>query len=107
MTKAHIDLSYKTLKARMDHSQIIMDRLKEVLLTAQVMPDHIIATPLTLHLDQLSEEFGMPCTAIVQVQQVLQHLHNREINGEVHIDDELRDRMLEYLAEYGPKDHAV
>ena len=35
------------------------------------------------------------------------HLHNREINGKVHIDDELRERMLEYLAEYGPKDHAV
>ncbi len=58
-------------------------------------------------LDQLSEEFNMPCTAIVQVQQVLHHLHNREINGKVHIDDELRDRMLEYLAEYGPKDHAI
>ena len=58
-------------------------------------------------LDQLSEEFDMPCEAIVQVQQVLEYLHGREINGKVHIDDELRDRMLEYMKEYGATDHAV
>ena len=58
-------------------------------------------------LDQLSEEFAMPCVAIVQIQQVMEYLHGREVDGIVHIDDEIRDRMADYLAEYGPKNHAV
>ena len=58
-------------------------------------------------LDQLSDEFDMPCVAIVQVHQVMEYLHGRDIEGKVHIDDEIRDRMVAYLAEHGPKDHAV
>ena len=55
-------------------------------------------------LDQLSEEYSMPCLAIVQIQQVLDYLHLKEIAGTVYIDDSIRNRMLDYLKEYGPRD---
>lgn len=58
-------------------------------------------------LDQLSEELGMPCVSIVTVQNVIDFLHQREIDGKVLIDDEIRSRMEQYLQEYGPRDHTV
>ena len=52
-------------------------------------------------LDRLSREFDMPCTAIVTIHDVVEHLHGREVDGTVHVDDEARGRIDAYLARYG------
>ena len=54
-------------------------------------------------LDELADEFDMPCVAIVTIHEVIEHLHNREVDGKVAIDDDMRARMEAYLAEYGPR----
>ena len=58
-------------------------------------------------LDQLSDEMGMPCYSVVTVGDVIEYLHRREIDGRVVIDDEIRNRMEQYLAEYGPRNRTV
>ena len=58
-------------------------------------------------LDQLSEELEMPCIAIVTVHDIIEFLHQREIDGKILIDDEIRARMEQYLQEHGPRDHTV
>lgn len=54
-------------------------------------------------LAELQDEFGFPAFAIVTIQDVIRHLHGREVDGKVVIDDTLKARMEAYLAEYGPK----
>lgn len=54
-------------------------------------------------LTELSEEFDMPCRAIVTIHEVIEHLHGREVDGKVVLDDELHGRMLEYLEQYGAR----
>lgn len=58
-------------------------------------------------LDQLSEELQMPCFSIVTVHDVIEFLHNREIDGITLIDDDVRARMEQYLQEHGSHDHTV
>lgn len=52
-------------------------------------------------LAQVSQEFSMPAFAIVTVTEVIEHLHNREIDGHVLLDDNLVEAMHSYLAKYG------
>lgn len=54
-------------------------------------------------LTQVSSLYSMKTSAIVTIHEVAQYLHNREINGEVLIDDETFARMQSYLEEYGAK----
>ncbi len=52
-------------------------------------------------IQEIKEEFALPVFAIVDVKEIIQHLHQREIDGKVYIDDAMKTRMEEYLAEYG------
>ncbi len=52
-------------------------------------------------LQQVSEEFEMPARAIVTLDEVVAHLHGREIDGGVVLDDELVARINEYRDQYG------
>lgn len=52
-------------------------------------------------LAELRDEFGFVTAPIVTVHDIVGHLHNREVNGSVHITDEDRARIDAYLAEYG------
>lgn len=54
-------------------------------------------------LTQVSSLYSMRTSAIVTIHEVAQYLHNREINGEVLIDDATFARMQSYLEEYGAK----
>ena len=54
-------------------------------------------------LDELADEFDMPTHAIVTIHEVLEHLHGREIDGRVIIDDAMKARLEDYLATYGPR----
>lgn len=52
-------------------------------------------------LDEIRETYGLETTAIVTMAEVIEHLHNKEYNGSVIIDDELKDRIDEYYRIYG------
>lgn len=54
-------------------------------------------------LTQVSSLYSMKASAIVTIHEVAQYLHNREVNGEVLIDDATFARMQSYLEEYGAK----
>lgn len=52
-------------------------------------------------LAEIRDEYGMRTFSIVDVDEVIEHLHGRRIDGQVALNDELRQRMLSYRAAYG------
>ena len=54
-------------------------------------------------LDELREDYGIAVHPIVTVKEIISFLHNREIDGKVYIDDEMKGRMEAYLKEYGAR----
>lgn len=52
-------------------------------------------------LDELRESLGIETYAIVNIEEIISYLYNREINGEVLLDDELMERVRNYRKEYG------
>jgi len=50
---------------------------------------------------QVQKDFGIAIHSIVNVHDIIAHLHNREIDGKVLIDDVMKTKMEQYLAEYG------
>lgn len=57
----------------------------------------------TTALVQVGAEFDMATFAIVTVHDIIDHLCDRPIDGRVHIDQTHRDKMLDYLDEWGPR----
>lgn len=55
-------------------------------------------------LRQVGREFSMPTIAIVTVDEVIEHLHNRPIDGTVVLADPDLDRMHAYLDEWRAQD---
>lgn len=49
---------------------------------------------------ELREELGVDVRAIVTIREIVEFLHNREIDGTVVLDDAARDRIEGYLAEH-------
>ena len=54
-------------------------------------------------INELREQYGIAVHRIVTVRQVIDFLHNREIDGKVCIDDEMKGKMEAYLEQYGGK----
>ena len=54
-------------------------------------------------LDEIKERYGFETSAIVSMADVVEHLYNRECNGKVVIDDELKKAIDAYYAQYGVK----
>lgn len=52
-------------------------------------------------LTEIKEEFGFKTAAIVTMEEVIEHLYNKEINGKVLINDEMKARIEEYYKIYG------
>ena len=52
-------------------------------------------------LEELGEEFGLHAIAIVNLDEIVAHLHNRPLDGKVHLDDEMLERIREYRKQYG------
>lgn len=52
-------------------------------------------------LKELEQEFGIKTQAIVTMEEVIEYLYNRPIDGTVYIDDEIKGRIDEYYAQYG------
>jgi orotate phosphoribosyltransferase len=54
-------------------------------------------------LAELSEEYGMPTAAIVTLDDIVEHLHNRPVDGTVLIDDDMAAGIARYRRQYGAR----
>ncbi len=54
-------------------------------------------------LEEVGRTYGLETCSIVDVHEIIQHLHGREVGGRVVLDDEIRQRMEGYLEEYGAR----
>ena len=54
-------------------------------------------------LQEIQETYGFPTTAIVTMEEVSAYLYNREVNGTVVIDDEMKKAIDAYYEQYGAK----
>ena len=54
-------------------------------------------------LEEVSERYGMPASAIVTMSEVREHLHNRQCQGKVVIDDGIAAALDAYYELYGAK----
>ena len=54
----------------------------------------------TTAIKEIGAEFGIKVHPIVTVRDIIEHLHGRELDGEVILDDEIRARMEKYLETY-------
>ena len=52
-------------------------------------------------LAEVAAEFGVRTFAIVTIDEVVQHLEGREIDGRLPIDSETLERIREYRSTYG------
>jgi orotate phosphoribosyltransferase len=52
-------------------------------------------------LQEVRDTYGMPVFPIVTLAEVVSHLHNRRVDGNVVIDDAMKGRIDEYRAKYG------
>ena len=54
-------------------------------------------------LDEVKDLYGFETAAIVNMQDVVEHLYNRECDGKVVIDDTLKAAIDAYYEKYGAK----
>ena len=54
-------------------------------------------------LDEVKELYGFDTAAIVDMSEVVEYLYNRECQGKVLIDDEMKKAIDDYYALYGVK----
>ncbi|MEE3333408.1 MAG: orotate phosphoribosyltransferase [Ruminococcus sp.] len=54
-------------------------------------------------LAEIEDKYGLKTTAIVTMAEVVEHLYNKEYNGRVIIDDELKSAIDAYYDQYGVK----
>lgn len=52
-------------------------------------------------LDDIKDKYGIEARAIVNMEEVTEFLYNKEINGQVIIDDTIKKAIDEYYAQYG------
>ncbi len=54
-------------------------------------------------LDEIKELYGMEANAIVTMEEVIEHLYNKECQGKIVIDDAMKEKIDAYYEEYGVK----
>ena len=54
-------------------------------------------------LDEIHDKYGFEARAIVSMAEVVEHLYNKECQGKILIDDELKAAIDKYYEEYGAK----
>lgn len=50
---------------------------------------------------EISENYGLDVFAIVTLNDIIEHLYNKELNGKIIIDDSILKQLNDYLAIYG------
>ncbi|MFV0517459.1 MAG: orotate phosphoribosyltransferase [Aminipila sp.] len=51
-------------------------------------------------IQEIEEEFGIKTYPLVTVREIIDAMHNTEVDGKIVIDDEMKKRMEDYLQEY-------
>lgn len=54
--------------------------------------------------DEVSDKYGFPTASIVNMEEVTEYLYNREVQGRVLIDDNLKAAIDAYYKQYGAKE---
>lgn len=54
-------------------------------------------------LEEIKEKYGFEANAIVSMTDVVEHLHNKECNGKIVIDDKIKADIDKYYEQYGAK----
>lgn len=54
-------------------------------------------------IQEIEEEYGIKTYPIVTVHEIIDALYNREVNGKVYINDEMKEKMEAYLDKYAVK----
>ena len=54
-------------------------------------------------LEEIKEKYGFDANAIVSMADVIEHLHGKEVNGKVLIDDKIKAAIDAYYEQYGVK----
>ena len=52
-------------------------------------------------LAEIQENYGMKTFAIVNLDEIVSYLHNREVLGKIHIDDQIAAKIADYRAQFG------
>jgi len=52
-------------------------------------------------IQEIADTFGITTYPIVTVREIIDHLHNHEVDGKVVIDDTMKQMMEDHLAQYG------
>jgi orotate phosphoribosyltransferase len=52
---------------------------------------------------EVKEKYGISVKPIATIREIMEYLHNRKVDGKIHIDDEMKKKMHEYLDKYGVK----
>ena len=52
-------------------------------------------------INQVQEDFGIKTFAIVTIEEVVDYLHNKEIDGKVLVDDSMKEKITTYREKYG------
>ena len=58
---------------------------------------------LAAAIDEVSEKYGFPTSAIVTMDEVIGYLHNQERGGRVVIDDDVKAALDAYYEQYGAR----
>lgn len=52
-------------------------------------------------IQEIEKEFGIKTYSIVTIKEILEYLHNKEIDGKIVLDDLMKIKIENYLLEYG------
>ncbi|MGC8769619.1 MAG: orotate phosphoribosyltransferase [Brevinematia bacterium] len=52
-------------------------------------------------LKEVSEEFGIKTASIVNIEEIVEFLYNKDVNGKVYIDDDMLKKIKDYRSLYG------
>jgi len=58
-------------------------------------------------LKEMRDQYNIKTCAIETLEEIIEFLHNKEINGKVYIDDDMRQKIDDYRAKYGVKDEEI
>ncbi|MFH1545050.1 MAG: orotate phosphoribosyltransferase [archaeon] len=53
---------------------------------------------------EFEKKHGIPVKSVVNIREIIEFLHNKEINGKVYVNDEVKKEMEAYLEKYGVKE---
>ena len=54
-------------------------------------------------LEEIKEKYGFDANAVVSMADVVEHLYNKDCNGKVVINDEIKTAIDKYYEQYGAK----